>query len=167
MKGYNLNNKNAVKHGLSKSKLYGIYSTIKTRCKNPNSKSFKNYGLIGISICPNWDNDFLAFYNWATSSGYEPGLEIDRINSNEGYSPANCRWVKPIINRQNKKLIGIKNTSGYRGVSYHKNKWHAYITNNYKRIILGKFSTAKEAAITYNQFVIQNKTFHPLNIIND
>lgn len=44
------------------------------------------------------------------------------------------------------------NTSGYKGVTYDKRarKWKAYIGVNGKRLHLGYFSTAEEAAIAYN-----------------
>ena len=34
---------------------------------------------------------------------YQKGLELDRINNEEGYYPGNCRWVSRKINSRNKR----------------------------------------------------------------
>jgi hypothetical protein len=82
-------------HGLSKTRLYKIYTSMKTRCYNPADSHYHSYGGRGITICDEWLNDFSAFYNWAIENGYEPDGEhtIDRIDVDKGYSPANCRFI--------------------------------------------------------------------------
>lgn len=44
-------------------------------------------------MCDKWANDFMAFYVWAMSNGYQEGLSIDRIDNDRGYCPGNCRFV--------------------------------------------------------------------------
>lgn len=82
-------------HGLSKTRLYKIYTSMKTRCYNPADSHYHSYGGRGITICDEWLNDFSAFYNWAIENGYEPdgAHSIDRIDVDKGYSPANCRFI--------------------------------------------------------------------------
>ena len=95
-------------HNLSNTKLYNIYMSIKSRCKNINNERFSSYGGRGITICEEWNNDFLSFYNWSMSNGYIDGLTIDRINNNGSYEPNNCRWTDMKVqnnNRRNNKFI--------------------------------------------------------------
>ena len=90
-------------HGESDSKLYNRWERIKQRCLNPNYKEFYLYGGRGITICEEWKNDFACFQRWCFNNGYSPDLEIDRIDSDGGYSPDNCRFATPLQNSNNKR----------------------------------------------------------------
>lgn len=88
--------KNGMKHGACKggviSRLWTIWSCMKDRCTNPNSKIYKYYGGKGVSVCDEWKT-FIAFREWAQANGYQEKLSIDRIDSDKGYCPENCEWV--------------------------------------------------------------------------
>ena len=107
-------------HGLYKHPLRYIYGSMIQRCFNPNSPNFKHYGGRGISVCLEWKNSFISFYEWAVNNGYSKGLVIDRENNDLSYSPSNCRWINRYISGENTRLITIRNKSGYRGVCYFK-----------------------------------------------
>ena len=80
------------KHGLYSHPVYKIHSSMKQRCKNPNSQRWEYYGGKGISVCDEWQ-DFMTFYNWAVNNGWLKGLSIERINSCGNYCPDNCEWI--------------------------------------------------------------------------
>lgn len=96
-------NTNHLIHGKRKTRLYTIWSNIKTRCLNKNDPHYERWGARGISICDEWRENFQAFYDWAMSHGYSDDLSIDRIDNDGNYCPENCRWVTVKENNQNKR----------------------------------------------------------------
>src|SRR3990170_197635 len=98
------------KHGESnkkRTKLYILWIGIKQRSMNRNYHHYKNYGGRGITICPEWANDYTKFRDWALSNGYVEGLQINRINNNGNYEPSNCNFVISQINNQNQSTTKL------------------------------------------------------------
>ena len=99
------------KHGGAGTRLYNIWKHIKQRTGNPHDKNYPDYGGHGITICPEWEDNFPAFREWALNTGYADNLSIDRINNDKGYSPDNCRWIpfsQQPRNRRNSNMITAK-----------------------------------------------------------
>lgn len=92
-------NPNRKTHGQKNTPLYNIWIEMRVRCRN---KKYERYAGRGISVCEEWDKDFMNFYNWAMANGYKKGLSIDRIDNDGNYCPENCRWVTNKVQQNNK-----------------------------------------------------------------
>lgn len=90
-------------HGMVGTPEYIAWASMKSRCStDPNTRYYKWYGIRGITVCAEWQNDFLAFYNHI---GPRPSsdLSLDRIDNNGNYEPGNVRWAtkeQQIANRR-------------------------------------------------------------------
>lgn len=80
-------------HGMSHERIYNVWAGMKKRCSSESHPSYMYYGGRGISVCDEWATNFLAFYEWSMSHGYQDDLSIDRINPDGNYEPSNCRWI--------------------------------------------------------------------------
>ncbi len=113
-----MKNKRRSKHGLSWDEngkmlnLYGRWLKMKSRCYNPNHKSYHIYGGRGITVCDAWRDDYLVFHKWAMANGYKPGLSIERKDNMAGYSPQNCTWVSRTAQANNRRSNHIINYKG-------------------------------------------------------
>lgn len=88
--------------------IYNEWRYMRKRCQVQNAPYSRYYYNKGIKVCEEWDSldtGFKKFCEWAYENGYEIGLSIDRINSNQGYNPNNCRWITP---QENSKLGSSK-----------------------------------------------------------
>ena len=89
-------------HLQTNTRLYRIWGTMLSRCRNPRRKDYAYYGGRGISVCPEW-GAFENFSRWATEHGYSDNLQLDRIDNGQGYSPENCHWATRTENGANKR----------------------------------------------------------------
>lgn len=89
---------------------------------------------------------------WEHHNGPIPnGLETDHVNGNPlDNRLANLRVCTHSQNMVNRDVDKTGNTSKYRGVYLHGNKWQAGIYQNRVRIHLGTYSTEEEAAQSYD-----------------
>lgn len=154
------------KHFLSRTRLYSIWSGIKSRCCHPNCNTYCNYGAKGIKMCDEWKNSPESFFKWSFENGYSDNLTIDRIDSDKGYYPENCRWATPKEQISHLKMLK-NNKSGYRGVSWSKisKKWVCVISINNKSKRIGAFKTQREAVEARNRFIDENGLiYHQKNV---
>lgn len=100
-----LNEKHGHSSPATRSPTYRSWETMKSRCLNPNDRSYKDYGGRGIAVCSEWEN-FNGFLN---DMGERPrGTTLDRINVNSNYCKENCRWAttkKQQRNKRNNRMV--------------------------------------------------------------
>lgn len=138
------------------NRLYKIYVSMKTKCFNPNNRSYKNFGGKGITVCLDWLNKeringcskgWKAFEEWALSNGYKNDLSLDRIDINKGYSPENCRWVS--LKTQVSNIRYVKFIT-YRGRTQTLSKWCEELNLSYKTVLkrLNSYKWSVERALS-------------------
>lgn len=72
---------------------YHSWVAMISRCYNVNTKGYKSHGAKGVTVCDEWRESFLAFFE---HMGPRPdGTTLDRTLGTEGYKPGNCRWANP------------------------------------------------------------------------
>lgn len=96
-----VSSKMLITHGKTNTRLFNIWQSMKIRCFVKTEKVYQNYGARGITVCNEWKDDFMSFYNWAINNGYKKDLSIDRIDNNGNYEPNNCRWVDAKVQARN------------------------------------------------------------------
>jgi hypothetical protein len=130
------------KHGVWGHPLYAVWRSMMSRCYKKNDKRYYCYGKRGITVCDQWHNvhDFIA----DMSKGYSKGLQIDRIDNNQGYYKDNCRWVDRNTQARNKR-----NTIylAFAGKTHCLSEWSHITGIPYKtlwyRVFVRKWSTDK------------------------
>lgn len=79
---------------------YSTWTSMRSRCRNPNAAGYQNYGGRGITVCPQWE----TFAGFLADMGPRPvGMSLDRIDTNGNYEPGNCRWATHTQQMQNRR----------------------------------------------------------------
>jgi len=89
-------------HGMTHSRTYKSWLSMRARCNNPKEASYKNYGGRGIKVCDRWQN---SFENFLADMGERPEeTSLDRFpDKNGNYEPGNCRWATQRTQQNNKR----------------------------------------------------------------
>lgn len=104
-------------HGMSGTKEYSTWTSIKNRCYNVEGQDYKDYGGAGITVSDEWIN---SFENFLSDMGLSPvdnkKWSIGRLDNSIGYCKENCRWETDEQQARNHTILS-NNTSGKTGVS--------------------------------------------------
>jgi hypothetical protein len=117
-------------HKLSKSSEYKSWQSMKERCYNSNSPSYKHYGERGITVSESWLNSFEQFIN---DIGKKPNKNdtLERIDVNKGYSKENCIWASR-KNQANNRRTNYFLT--YNGITKTRSEWADLIGVNVRTL---------------------------------
>ena len=152
-------------HGHSQNnKLYGVWASQKTRCRNPKDLNYDKYGERSITFSKKFDEfeDWYAYVSQLDNAEKER-YTLDRINNDKGYKIGNLRWATHSVQQANRGKT-IQNKSGYKGVWELPNgKYRARVQHKGVGYHIGCYSTAKKASKAYNKYVKKHKLPHKLN----
>lgn len=88
-----------------KDPLYAVWQNIKYRCHSWKRKGSHLYIGRGISICEEWENNFVAFRDWCLNNGWKLGMQVDKDKKAKEagvepkmYSPEWCSILTPAEN---------------------------------------------------------------------
>lgn len=125
----------ATTHGFSKTRAYKTWLSVRRRCYDPNTTSYKDYGAKGIRVHEAWRNDCVKFI---ADVGQPPSDNhtLDRINPLGHYEPGNVRWATPLEQGCNKT----------------NNRWVTYQGGRYTISQLAR-KVASECGIEARQFL--------------
>ena len=96
-------------------RVFAVWTFMLARCYDPEHVGYKYYGGRGITICEEWKDDFLNFYDWAMANGYRDDLTLDRIDVDGKYEPKNCRWATMKEQTANKRPKAPKSDADHLG----------------------------------------------------
>lgn len=109
----------------SSHELYNTWNMMKRRCYDKNHTNYKNYGALGIEVCPRWRFSSKNFIEDVIELiGERPeGCSLDRVNPYDDYHPYNIRWANRTTQNLNKKQ---KNPTGENYIHLTTNKkWYS------------------------------------------
>ena len=145
---------------------YSRWLSIKQRCRNPKNCNYKRYGAKGIDYADEFDSFEVFAAYIASLPGYgTPGVSLDRKDGSLGYVPGNLQWSSQSHQVANQLQSG-KGNNRYTGINWSRvhHRWVARINLNGKSLLAKIFLTQEDALHARNQFILDNKLPHPIQI---
>jgi hypothetical protein len=123
-------------HGQHGSPAWQSWTSMKTRCNNPNSTQYELYGGRGIKVCERWEK----FENFLEDMGERPeGKTLDRIDVNKNYEPMNCKWSTKKEQSQNRRKLKLINKDSFSKFL----ETQEYLNNQQRKKIVDNFFKEK------------------------
>jgi len=102
--------------GYTRHPIASTWKDMITRCLNQNSKSYRDYGGRGISVCQRWisgEDGLTGFECFIQDMGPRTdGLTIERDDFNGNYEPNNCRWATKAEQGKNCRGVALYTING-------------------------------------------------------
>ena len=143
-------------HGMTGSRPYTIWASMKSRTTNKAHTSYAYYGGRGIEVCERWAQ-FDAFWE-DMGDTYREGLTIDRKDSSRGYCKDNCRWITQKEQTRNTRR-NVKLTA--EGKSMLQQDWAALLMISHATIYY-HLKKGKPFQWIYDHFKHRIKTLKPI-----
>lgn len=101
----------------ARRKAYDTWRGIVRRCHDPDQgrtygpgtpvPRYADYGARGVTVCRRWRDPARGFERFVSDMGLPPSKDhtLDRIRCGRGYSPSNCRWAHPDVQRTNRRNV--------------------------------------------------------------
>lgn len=88
-------------HGNSKKPEWAVWYSMVRRCTVESALFYELYGGRGITVCDEW----LEYDSFISDMKDRPSPkhQLDRTDSNKGYSADNCKWVLAVDNLRNRR----------------------------------------------------------------
>lgn len=141
----------------SHKRLYDSYCSMMRRCFNPSHAQYHLYGGRGISVCPEWKNNFKKFAEWSLTHGYSDNLTIDRIDNSKGYSPDNCRWAT-ILQQCSNRRTNVYYT--HNGEKHSLAEWCRILDINYNTAKMRRLYAKKNGIEPTFEYVLSKPKRH-------
>ena len=121
-------------HGMTQTREYRAWAAAKTRCFNQKTRSYRDYGGRGITMCERWCVSFEAFL--ADMGPCPTGYTIERNDHNGHYEPDNCRWATYLEQANNTRQNHVLEVEGERRTIAEWERHLGFASGTLKRRIL-------------------------------
>ena len=92
-----------LKHGMSNTFEFRVWSAMRKRCQNPNHEAYSTYGGRGIVVCDRW-MEFINFYADMGPCPFPKG-SVERVDVDGNYDPSNCVWLPKRLQSANRRVV--------------------------------------------------------------
>lgn len=100
-----------VVHGMSATRTYYAWRSMRNRCGSSSSRQYRNYGARGLSVCKRWR----SFKMFLKDMGEAPrGKSLERVDNSKGYRPSNCCWATQVEQARNMRTNRVLIFQGVR-----------------------------------------------------